>query len=89
MILALSVTSCTKQTIKQNDDISILVDQLRDTDKFDTLLSIESNDKIYYFEPKTNEYVGEIDVEDKSGNVIIFMVFFMFLVGMVFGMNLN
>lgn len=53
-------TSCEQQTIKKSD-LPIEVVKLKETQKFDTILSIPTEKKVFLFK-KDTEYIGTYEV---------------------------
>lgn len=83
MIVILSVTSCNpKDTIEKRDNLPILVDQLRDENKFDTILKIESEDFVYYFNKK-KEYIGQIRTKNDEDFFVFTSIMLIIVLGIL------
>jgi len=85
-MIALVVTSCQEPTIIKQDKLPILVDKIKDEAKFDTVLTISDNNKVYLFETKQNEYIGEYykETDDIGFGIFIGIVIGLFIVLLLF-----
>lgn len=75
----ITFSSCTEQTFKKAD-IPIEVVTLKEAQKFDTILSIQTGKSIYQFTQK-QEYIGKAYKEQKTGGLILF--------GLLFGIGIT
>ena len=57
-LMAITFTSCKEQTVVSGD-IPVEVMQLKDLNKFDTVLVINTDNSVYLFENKTNKPIGK------------------------------
>ncbi len=76
-------TACEQQTVKKSD-LPIEVVKLKETQKFDTILSINTDKKVYLFD-KQSEYKGAYHVTNNDSMLFYFGLVFGFLFGIVLG----
>lgn len=86
-ILLLSFSSCKEESL-QKTDLPIEVVNLKEVNKFDTLLVVETKERVYTFENKTEEYQGSYVKNNDYGWVTFLAVVFLFL-GFVLGLTIS
>lgn len=77
-IIGLSITSCNEPTV-QKTDLPIEVVTLKETAKFDTIYSIETEKKTYLFNNK-HEYLGAYKKQNEEGESFIFGIWVALLI---------
>lgn len=83
--LSLMLTSCNENTLKKSD-LPIEVVSLKELGKFDTILQIETEKKIFQF-TKAQEYKGAFYKEKETGLIAFFGFLFGFgITASIFGM---
>ena len=79
ILLCIGLTSCNEPTITKSKSIPIEVKSLIDTQKFDTIIIVNSTDKCYIIN-KDNS-IQEFNNTDESG--------YLFIIGFIIGIGLT
>lgn len=85
ILLCIGFYSCTPtEVVRKNTELPIEIVSLKELNKYDTLLVIQSNDKIFMFDDK-EEYQGAIDKLDyeKNSMLVFFMLGLMLAIGII------
>lgn len=73
MLVLFGLTSCEQETVNKKAKLPIEIVNLKEINKFDTVLVINSEDKTYLFKSNKEEYIGAFDNINTDGNVVLFL----------------
>lgn len=82
IVLTIVLASCGKNPNIVKKDLPIEIVKLKEMNNFDTILQIQSNEKLYYFDQK-EEYIGSIEKENVYMTVFLVSIILFFILGFV------
>lgn len=82
LLTIIILTSCGKDDTIVKRDLPIEISIIKEMNKYDTLLSIQTKDKIYYFD-KREEYIGVMNKQNDFSSIALFIAFLFIILGFV------